>query len=47
MKTTTIRITDEERQRIKDLRYHKDVTLRQIFLAGLEAMEKPVAIPHG
>lgn len=39
MTSTTIRITDEEKQRIKDLKYLKDITLHRIMLTGLEKLE--------
>lgn len=53
MNSTTIRLTDEELQRVDDLKYRtkrkSKIGLREIFLTGLVACEKIITIklaPH-
>lgn len=39
MQTINIRITDDEKQRIKDLKYHKNINQHDIVVAGLVKLE--------
>lgn len=38
VKAISLKITDEQAQIVKDLKYYKDITIKDIFVAGIEAL---------
>lgn len=43
-KTISFTLTTDEKQRVKDLKYHNNKTAKDIFLAGLVLLENKVTI---